>query len=356
VKQSELTGKAQTVLGPIDGKQLGITSPHEHIVWDMSTYFEEPESAGDRGLAHQPVNMENLHLIRARPHINVDNMVQTDERLAVSELMHFRLAGGSTMIELSQNGMARDPLALARISRATGLNIIMGCGYYVASSHPADINEKTKEDIADEIAHDITIGVGDTGIRSGIIGEIGCSFPLADNERKVLQACAIAQRRTGAAINIHPSIGDQAMLDNVAVLKDAGADLSRVAISHIDGFGYSLETRLKVLKEGCYLEYDGFGQALYHFFYMGHIANAMSDIQKLTDIVELIDKGYLNQILMAQDFCFKCDLAAYGGYGYAHIIRNLMPFMKAKGLSTEQIHTLLVDNPRRLLEFAPAVD
>jgi phosphotriesterase-related protein len=355
VNESENAGRVQTVLGIIEGKQLGITSPHEHIIWDMSTYFTEPESAGDRDLAHQSVNMENLHLIRARPHINVDNMLQTDERLAVSELMHFKLAGGSTIVELSQNGMARDPLALARISRATGLNIIMGCGYYVASSHPLDIGEKTKEDIADEIVHDINIGVGDTGIKSGIIGEIGCSVPLAENERKVLQACAIAQHRTGAAINIHPSIGDEAMLENVAILKDAGADLSRVAISHIDGFGYSLKTRLKVLKEGCYLEYDGFGQALYHFFYMGSIANAMSDIQKLTDIAALIDKGYLNQILMAQDFCFKCDLAAYGGYGYAHIIRNLIPFMKAKGISTEQINTLLVDNPCRLLEFAPAM-
>jgi phosphotriesterase-related protein len=212
------------------------------------------------------------------------------------------------------------------------------------------MDERTEEDIADEIVRDITVGAGDTGVKSGIIGEIGCSLPLTDNERKVLRACAAAQRRTGAAINIHPSIDDGAMLENIAVLKDAGADLSKIAISHIDGFGYSLETRLKVLKEGCYVEYDGFGQALYHFFYMGRIANAMSDIQKITDIIVLIEKGYLNQILMAQDFCFKCDLAAYGGYGYAHIIRNLIPFMKAKGITEEQIYTLLVDNPRRLLE------
>jgi phosphotriesterase-related protein len=86
---------------------------------------------------------------------------------------------------------------------------------------------------------------------------------------------------------------------------------------------------------------------------MGRIANAMSDIQKITDIMELIDKGYLHQILLAQDFCFKCCLATYGGYGYAHIIRNLIPFMKAKGMTEEQIHILLVENPRRLLKFAP---
>lgn len=350
---NDLTGKVQTVLGVIDGEQLGITSSHEHIIWDMSDYFEEPESASDRELARQPVSMENLHLIRARPHINIDNMVQTSEEIAIRELLDYKCAGGSTIVELSQNGLARDPMALASIARATGLNIIMGSGYYVGLSHPADMDEKTEEDIADEIVRDITLGVGETGIKSGIIGEIGCSLPLTDNERKVLRACAAAQRRTGAAINIHPSIDDDALLENVAVLKDAGADLNRVAISHIDGFGYSLETRLKVLEEGCYVEYDGFGQAIFHFFYMGRIANAMSDIQKITDIMELIGKGYINQILLAQDFCFKCCLATYGGYGYTHIIRNLIPFMKAKGMTEEQIHTLLVDNPRRLLEFAP---
>ena len=354
MNQEVTTGKVQTVLGAVDGDHLGITSTHEHIIWDMSTYFEEPEAASDRWLARQPVSMENLYLIRPKPHINIDNMIQTDEKLAVSELTHFKLAGGGTMVELSQKGMARDPLALARISRATGVNIVMGSGYYVASSHPDNMNNKTGEDIADEIVRDITIGVGDTGIKSGIIGEIGCSLPLTDNERKVLRACAIAQRRTGAAINIHPSIDDKLMLEDIAVLKEAGADLSRVAISHIDGFGYSLKTRLKVLEEGCYLEYDGFGQALFHFFYMGHIANAMSDIEKITDIIELIEKGYLSQILIAQDFCFKCDLAAYGGYGYAHIINNLLPFMRAKGMTGEQIHALLVDNPRRLLECISA--
>jgi phosphotriesterase-related protein len=353
MNNTDLAGKAQTVLGVIDCEQLGITSSHEHVIWDMSDYYEEPESASDKELALQPVSMGNLHLIRARPHINIDNMIQTSEEIATRELLDYKYAGGKTIVELSQNGLARDPLALARVARATGLNIIMGSGYYVGLSHPADMNEKTEEDITDEIVRDITVGVGDTGVKSGIIGEIGCSLPLTENERKVLRACAVAQRRTGAAINIHPSIDDDVMLENIAVLKDAGADLSKVAISHIDGFGYSLETRLKVLEEGCFVEYDGFGQAIFHFFYMGRIANAMSDIQKISDIMELIEKGYLHQILLAQDFCFKCCLATYGGYGYAHIIRNLIPFMKAKGMTEEQIHILLVDNPRRLLEFAP---
>lgn len=352
----DITGKVQTVLGTIDGDQLGMTSAHEHIIWDMSDYFEEPEAAADRELARQPVSMENLYLIRPRPHINIDNMIQQDEQIATNEVNYFKRSGGGTLVELSQNGLARDPAALARISDATGVNIVMGSGYYVGISHPADMDEKTEEDIAAEIVRDITVGAGDTGVQAGVIGEIGCSLPLTENERKVLRACAMAQRKTGAPINIHPSIDDETLLEEIAILKNAGADLKRVAISHTDGFGFSLETRLKVLDEGCYVEYDGFGQAIYHFFYMGKIANAMSDIQKITDIMELIERGYLSQILIAQDFCFKCCLATYGGYGYAHLINNLVPFMKAKGMTEEQMQALLVDNPRRFLEFVSPVE
>jgi phosphotriesterase-related protein len=342
--QRDLVGKAQTVLGPVDGQSLGITSCHEHILWDMSTYFQEPATATERGLAHQPVSLENLGWVRANPNSNLD----------IRELLPFKYAGGGTLVELSPRGMARDPAGLAHVARATGLNIIMGCGYYVGQSHPKGMDLKTEEGIAQEIVGDIIEGVGDTGVRAGIIGEIGCSMPLTGNEVKVLRACAMAQRRTGAAINVHPSIDDEALLEGVRVLRDAGADLTRVAISHVDGFGFSPETRRKVLEMGCYLEFDGFGQSVYHFLYMGRVANADSDIKRIDDICQIIDMGFISQVLVAQDFCFKCCLAAYGGYGYAHILTNLQPFLRAKGMTKQQINTLLVENPRKLLEFVPA--
>ncbi len=128
IRPKELTGKVQTVLGVIDGTSLGITSTHEHILWDLSAIFREPDAAHERGLAHQPVGQANLYWVRANPHSNVDNLVQTDEKLAVDELMPFKYAGGSTIVELTQNGMSRDPIGLARVARATGLNIVMGSG------------------------------------------------------------------------------------------------------------------------------------------------------------------------------------------------------------------------------------
>jgi len=350
----QLVGKAQTVLGAIDGESIGITSCHEHILWNLSAIFREPDSPRDRELAHQPVQMDNLYWVRANPHSNVDNMLQTDEKLAISELRHLKNAGGRTIVELSQNGLSRNPMGLARVAQATGLNIVMGSGYYIDVAHPQDMDSKTEEDIAQEIVNDIAVGVGDTGIRSGIIGEIGCSAPLTDNERKVLGASARAQRQTGAPMNVHPSMSDELVMENIKILKDAGADLSRVAISHVDGFEYSPNTRRKILDEGCYVSYDGFGQLIYHFLIGGRVFNGHNDIQRIDEIIQMIEEGYIKQIQIAQDFCFKSCLAAYGGYGYAHILNNLLPFMKAKGISEENIHTLLVENPRRFLEFVPA--
>jgi phosphotriesterase-related protein len=354
IEPKELAGKAQTVLGAIDGENLGITSCHEHILWDLSAIFREPDSARAKELAHQKVEMTNLYWIRANPHSNVDNLLQTNEQLAINELLPFKNAGGRTIVELTQNGMSRNPIGLERVARATGLNIVMGSGYYIGRSHPQDMDSKTEEEIAREIVQDITVGVGNTGIRSGIIGEIGCSAPLTDNERKVLRASAKAQRQTGAPMNVHPSMSDELVMEDIKILKDAGADLSRVAISHVDGFEYSPATRRKILEAGCYVSYDGFGQLIYHFLVTGRVLNGHSDIQRINEIIQMIEEGYINQVQIAQDFCFKSCLAAYGGYGYAHILNNLLPFMRAKGIPEENIHTLLVENARRFLEFVPA--
>ena len=138
-------------------------------------------------------------------------------------MLRFKDAGGGTMVEMSQHGMSRDPAGLAQVALATGLNIVMGSGYYLGMSHPADMDEKTEDQIADEIVGDILEGADGTEIRAGLIGEIGCSVPLSANERKVLRAAAAAQRRTGAPMDIHPGFSDESVLEIIAILQDAGA-------------------------------------------------------------------------------------------------------------------------------------
>jgi len=356
MKQRQSTGKIQTVLGIIDTDSLGVTSTHEHLLSDMSGWFVEPTKATERRLAHEPVNLNNLWWVRSHTTMNADNIKLTDERLAIKEVLSFKWEGGNSLVELSSVGLGRDPSGLARISRATGLNIIMGSGYYIGSSCPPELANTTEEEIAEEMIRDITMGVGDTGIRAGIIGEIGCSMPLEEGERKVLRASAIAQQSTGAAINIHPSPSDDLTLEIIKILRDAGGDLSRTIISHIGLWILRHDTCQRIAEAGCYLEYDRFSTSaeLYPpYFLRGRHLKPLSEIQKINDIAKLIAEGYLNQILVAQDICFKHCLMSYGGCGYGHLLRDVVPVMRAEGISEEQIQTLLVENPKRVLQFSP---
>lgn len=348
--QEQLTGKVQTVLGLIDPDSLGVTLPHEHLLVDASTWFVEPIEANEKILAHQPVSLENLYWVKANFLSSVDDLRLSDEETAVKEALLYKWAGGTTIIDVTcSDVLGRDPIALTRISRATGLNIIMGTGYYVEPTHPPVLAAKTEEQIADEIVHDILTDVADTGVRAGIIGEIGCGVPFSCAERKVLRACAIAQAHTGAALSIHPSHVDDVVLENIEVLDNAGADLSRTVVSHVDSWNLSRTTLRKILAKGCYIEYDTFGYPGLFPPVAGHYLDVPSDMRRANDIISLIAEGHLNQILLSHDICHKHLLTTYGGYGYAHILRNIVPMMQGKGISEEQIHTLLVDNPRRVL-------
>ncbi len=356
---TSLTGKVQTVLGIIDADDLGVTLPHEHLITDLSMYFTEPTEASEKSLAYQPITLENLYWVHLNKFNNIDNLKLRDEQLAIKEALLYKRAGGNTIVELSSIGLARDPLALTRIARTTGLNVVMGSGYYLECSHPPKLAGMTEEEITEEIVRDIMIGVGNTGVRAGIIGEIGCSLFLTDNERKVLCASAAAQQRTGAALNIHPPLKDDEALEIVKILGDAGADLSRTIIDHVHTV--SLTTVREIADAGCYIEFDTFGYPMIlpspypvATFQAGPLRIPLTEPALIIEIKRLIDSGYLNQILISHDVCFKHCYTAYGGAGYAHILRDVVLCMLQRGgISEEQIHTIMVENPKRILSFAP---
>jgi len=352
---NERKGKVLSVLGPIDPDSLGIVLAHEHILADMTAYFVEPQAATDKHIAHEPVSSEILYWVHTHLMGNRDDLVMNDEELAIKELLRFKMAGGGTVVEMSCIGLGRDPLGLQRIARATGLHIIMGAGYYVSCSHPDYLKKKNEHEVAEEIVKDITGGVGNTGVRAGIIGEVGCSIPLDDSERKVLRASAIAQRMTGAAINIHPSRTDELLLESIEILEKSGADLSRVVISHAGHFPFSRETIKGLAKTGCYIEFDTFGHPalpIECFTQETRLLEMPSEVQRIYHIRELISEGFLNRILISQDCCFKHKYVKYGGYGYAHILEHIVPWMKQREITKEQIHTIVVENPKRVLTFA----
>ncbi|MSP88253.1 MAG: aryldialkylphosphatase [Alphaproteobacteria bacterium] len=344
-------GEVQTVLGPVPPAALGVTMIHEHLLIDLTCLFSEPTSERERALARQPVQMSNLSWIRRFWNSNLDNLRLDDEASMVEEARQYRADGGATIVEVSNVGLGRDPIGLQRIARAVSLNIVMGCGYYVAPSHPPDMDDRTVEQIEDEIVRDITLGVGDTGVRAGIIGELGCSWPLTANERKVLQAGARAQRRTGAPISVHIGRHEDSPLEIMACLKDAGADLGRVIMSHMDRIWPPLDKLRTLARAGCAIGLDTFGQETWVYPFGG--ADRLSDAQRVDLIKLLVADGFDRQIFVSHDVGYKHRLSSYGGSGLSHILTTVIPFvMRRKGLTDDLIHLFLVENPARILAFA----
>ena len=343
-----LSGQVQTVLGLVSPETLGPTSTHEHLMLDFTLIFREPSEASRRFRAMQPFGMENLAKVRYDPFSNYDNLVSIDDEVAISEAALYKRAGGGTMVDTSSIGIGRDPLALARISRATGINIVIGSGYYIGPVHPEGMDDKTEDEIADEVVSDITVGVGTTGVKSGIIGEIGCSWPLAPNERKVLRAGARAQRETGASITVHPGRDETAPFEVLDVLEEAGADPSRVVVCHLDRTIADVEVLLRLAGRGCYLEYDFFGWEISNFPLSD--MDMPNDAQRIQFIKRLVDEGYGDRVVVGQDMFGKHRLVKYGGHGFAHIIENIAPRLTAE-LSENDVEAIFVRNPARILTF-----
>ncbi len=350
MSQAAPSGRVQTVLGPISPENVELTTTHEHLLIDFTCMFEPPSTASDRLRAYQPVSMENLAWVGYDPFRNYDNLQLLDEQVAAAEASLFKKAGGGTIVDVTTIGIGRDPLALARIARVTGLNIVMGAGYYVDIVHPDDMNDRSDSDIAREMVADLTIGIGNTGVRAGIIGELGCSWPLTDNERKVLRGGAAAQRETGSAILIHPGRNEAAPFEILDVLADAGADTSRVVMGHIERTIFDEATLLELAGRGCNLEYDLFGWET--SYYPLSERDMITDAQRLAYIKRLVDEGYGQRVVVGQDVFAKYRLVKYGGHGYAHILENIVPRMRDRGLSNDDIDAIFVGNPTRILTFA----
>ena len=228
---ANLSGKAQTVLGAVAPEELGITMMHEHLIVDLRRFFHEPEDPQERIIAHAPVDIDSLSWVFMNWSGSLDNVVLADQDLPADEAGIFKTAGGGTLVDVTSVGLGREPLALRSIAEKTGLHIVMGSSYYLVDFHPPDMDEKSEDDICAEIVRDITEGVDDTGVRAGIIGEVGCSWPLDPNETKALRASARAQRETGAPLSIHTGRHVDSSFEILEVLDEAGADALEAIIT-----------------------------------------------------------------------------------------------------------------------------
>jgi phosphotriesterase-related protein len=341
------SGQVMTVTGPIPAEKLGVTLMHEHILNDCRCWWHAPKTPDRQYLAESFVCIEILGELRQDPFVNRHNITLDDEPLAIEELKAFAREGGQTVVEPTCQGIGRNPLALRRIAQATGLNILMGAGYYLAASHPADMAGMSVDDIADGIVREAREGVDGTDVKIGLIGEIGVSTDFTAEEEKSLRGAARAQVRTGLPLMVHlPGwfrLGHR-VLDIVA---EEGADLRHTVLCHMnpshDDFAYQSELAAR----GAFIEYDMIGM---DFFYADQQVQCPSDEESARAIVRLVEAGHLDRILLSHDVFLKMMLTRYGGNGYAFILRHFLPRLQRHGVDDAVIGRLMIDNPRSVFE------
>jgi phosphotriesterase-related protein len=354
---SDARGKVMTVLGPVDPAALGTTLIHEHILFDLSVYHEQRFGPGKaEPLPDEPLGIQHLAILRHNVARLRDNVFQKDIEAAATELDQFKALGGGTVVEVSSGGLVPDPAGLAQIAQWTGLHIVAGTGYYIGASHPADLADKSVEQVAEEMLRDVLEGFPDRAgldglpVRAGVLGEIGTTEPLSPTERIVLEATGRVQAQTGTAIVLHPDSTHRTykqIAPNLDILEQAGADPSRIIVSHCDDrlHGHFESYRL-LAQRGCTLAFDTFGKQSY---YPTRKRQYPSDDQRIAAIARLVDDGLAGFVTLAHDVCYKTDLTRWGGDGYGHILGNIVPRLREAGVPDSAIQQMLVENPGRLL-------
>jgi phosphotriesterase-related protein len=186
-------------------------------------------------------------------------------------------------------------------------------------------------------------------VRIGIIGEIGVSWPPTVDERKSLHAAALAQQQTGLAILLHPGRHEVAPRAHLDDLIAAGADPTRVIVSHIDRTLFDVDDMQRLAEEtGAVLEFDLFGDES-SYYPPNPAIDRPNDGTRVRWIAELVRRGLVDHIAISQDICRKTRLTAWGGEGYSHILRRVRPLMAARGVTAEAIEIITRIRPAELL-------
>lgn len=343
---NELCGKIQTVCGLIDPAELGPTLMHEHVLCD----FTLPDRRGPAG-EFPEIALETRWDMNYRSSVVPGIRCLLDRDAAAREMEIMLESGGRALVDVSTHPMVLDPDGLRLVSERTGAHIVRGCGRYTgAFMSPSDLDRGIDDLLADIVA-DIREGAGETGVRAGIIGEVGCSWPWTEAERRSVKAAVIAQRETGAALSIHPGQHPESPIEIAAFVKDAGADMSRVIMDHVERRMFRIDDYLRLADTGCVLEFDLFGMETTYFGQLPHVETC-SDLTRLNAIRALIDAGHGDRVLMSHDICVRTRQAQFGGHGYGHIFRNIVPLMRQREFTEAEIDGILTDNPARLLAFA----
>lgn len=299
--------KVRTVLGDIEAKELGFTYSHEHL------WANPPSSQKDRDLE------------------------LTNYEASVSELWKFKRAGGRALVDASTLDYGRDASKLARMARETGTHVIATSGFNKHIYFPAWIEALSVEEITEKLVRDITIGMDGTTSKAGFLKAGSWDQLIHPLEKKVTIAAAHAQLETGAPVWLHTEAGTMGveMLD---IMKEEGVDLSVVAVGHSDR-NADPYYHLSLAEKGAYVQFDGLSKVKYY-----------PDSVRVELIKNMIEHGFIKQLLLSADMGRQSYLHAYGGGpGFEYILKQFIPRLLNEGITQEQIDTIFIENPARWL-------
>jgi len=305
-------GQVMTVLGPIAPEQLGVCQVHEHLLVDLSGMRLTPDYS----------------------------TIIDDVDLITEEVRAFSAAGGRSIVDVTNIGLGRDPRALRHISQATGIQIVMGCGWYRERVYPSYVQEKSPNELAALLVQEIVEGVDNTGIRPGVIGEIGTERKyITPAQERVFRAVARAHLQTGAPITTHTTHWGELALEQLALLEEEGVDSHHVIISHL-GDRRGIRMLLPIAERGAFLGVDNIG---YHDY--------QREEQRARNVIELLRAGFGSQVLLSTDICNLQHLHWYGGKGFDYLLLKFIPLLRQLGTTDAEVHMLLVENPCRAFTF-----
>lgn len=343
------TGVVQTVLGTVPPERLGATLMHEHVFLDIRRPLHSPNPRPGEWdpAAQDPLTLDNLTAVR-RGAPNADNDILGDETVLLDEVSDFARQGGGTMVEVTPSGVGRDAAALARLSRASGLHFVMGSGWYQRDLHPLGFSELTIEELTARIVRDLVSGVDGTGIRAGIIGEVGAEGnPVHPDEMLSVRAAGRAAALTGAPVTLHMGGFGEEKLRVLDALEAEGADPAGIVFGHAGTIADDMPLARKLLARGVSVEAD----------FLGTTGSPWGTLFPFTDrevargFAELVADGWGGQLVLGGDVCQRVQLRRWGGHGYGYIIDQFLPTLAEFGVAAADLNRMMIDNPARILAF-----
>lgn len=337
-----------TVLGPIAPEQLGPTSMHEHLLSDLRLWAKPRTEEPPEGV---PMGPELRGYLAWNALALPENLLLDDPEVAASELAWVAAAGGSGVVDLTLPGMGRRLEHIPDISRKAGVHVMVGTGFYVEPAMPEDVRGLGEDELTQRLIDDLTLGIptgrGDERILPALIGEVGTSFPITDQEWRSVRASGRAAIETGAAISLHCSFRGQTGITMLEVLLDLGVPAERIIVGHLDELFDERYHRV-IAQAGAMLAYDTFGS---DFYYGSPAMRNPTDAERLEMVEWLIGEGHGEQLVIAQDIWTHANLHRNGGRGYDHLFRRIGPAItEIAADGGALIHRIMVENPRRLLD------